>query len=444
MEIDPEEANGFLSMSQNFSALTLRTCNEIASYLFEPIQKINSNEYPLELEGVITIRKMLSARSPPCREVVEANILPSLLEMSCTRPEKFTHEVSWMICNIAAGDSNCVKYLLRINVLDFLNRHFNLASSEMKDQIFWTLGNIAADGKQCQSAIFLSPIFHKVLKHIETLTKPADKNLVWAVSNLSHITPDPEFPYTPLLENFFIKTLIESTNQEILIDACWGLFYITESSKFASIYTNKILKRIIELMTHFCISLSYSSTRIIGNIVMKTKHSWVVLKELGIVDVICALLDHNMKNVKKEALGILSNLCSEGSDVVSFVRSKGVYEKLLGKLACEEQDIKCEIIWTIANSVHCALTDDVNYIFDIGWVDAQLNVFGCISQPGVRKVLVYGLYLIFSKMKRPLEYAHLRKLKNCEGFPENNDEVLQYFDKLISMYGEDEDCCADN
>lgn len=444
MEIDPEEANGFLSMSQNFSALTLRTCNEIASYLFEPIQKINSNEYPLELEGVITIRKMLSARSPPCREVVEANILPSLLEMSCTRPEKFIHEVSWMICNIAAGDSNCVKYLLRINVLDFLNRHFNLASSEMKDQIFWTLGNIAADGKQCQSAIFLSPIFHKVLKHIETLTKPADKNLVWAVSNLSHITPDPEFPYTPLLENFFIKTLIESTNQEILIDACWGLFYITESSKFASIYTNKILKRIIELMTHFCISLSYSSTRIIGNIVMKTKHSWVVLKELGIVDVICALLDHNMKNVKKEALGILSNLCSEGSDVVSFVRSKGVYEKLLGKLACEEQDIKCEIIWTIANSVHCALTDDVNYIFDIGWVDAQLNVFGCISQPGVRKVLVYGLYLIFSKMKRPLEYAHLRKLKNCEGFPENNDEVLQYFDKLISMYGEDEDCCADN
>ena len=98
----------------------------ISESLQSAIQKVLSNIPDLEIEGIKEIRlESCKFNDPPIESTINSSILPILMQKTFEHDETFAFEVTWVLCNIACGDSSHCKYLLSINVLEFFEKIFD-------------------------------------------------------------------------------------------------------------------------------------------------------------------------------------------------------------------------------------------------------------------------------------------------------------------------------
>ncbi|OMJ82366.1 hypothetical protein SteCoe_16967 [Stentor coeruleus] len=444
MEIDnQEDAAACNAIEENLSALSLNPINNVPEILIGPFQLLFSNQYYSELEGVRAIRKLLSIESnPPINQVISSGVAPTLIQMSYTRPHEFAFEVCWTLCNIGSGDSASTEYLISINSLTFFEKIFDYdpSSYELRDQIVWAIGNIAGDCSKYRDIVSSSKIYEKILLYAQILPinlSAKQANLAWTLSNLVRGKPHAKVEVASTVEKYFILMLLQSNDDKVLIDVCWGLSYTSE------IVNNKILsnpavgQKIIDLMKHANFSIALPSCRALGNMISNYANSWEYLKDFNICQVLRIGLKSQKRTFRKESAWILSNLCAESSEVITAMVENQIYEFLTEIYkGGEENVVMNEIVWVIGNSANSAKSEQMKSIYKSGAVLVIIEYLKVADTDKVKAVILEALIEIVKKLSEDFSEEYYNLIVDAEDICNGNSRTVELYDKLIQKLEE--------
>lgn len=363
------------------------------SQLPTTVAQLSSQNHEERFQAVVVLRKLLSIeRNPPIDAVIKAGAIPPLITVLLQDPESNNQfEAAWALTNVASGTSEQTQILLRHKGAEaFINKVADANTSNLvKEQSIWALGNIAGDSHLCRDHLLQLGAMELLLKETgENIPPSLRRNVVWSISNLCRGKPAPPFefilPAVPVLAN-----LLNSSDPNVITDACWALSYISDGDderKINSILQAGVCQTAVRLLNHQTSAVQTPALRVIGNIVTGDEIQTQVAISSGCLPALKLMLDtHNKKSIKREVCWTLSNITAGNRAQIQAVLDASIVDSLIFHMKNSEFDVRKEAAWAIANATSSGTSSQI----------AQLVAKGCIeplselvTAPDVRVVAV--------------------------------------------------------
>ncbi len=205
-----------------------------------------------------------------------------------------------------------MQVLLEKGTVEILINLLNSNSEEVMEQAIWGLGNIAGENYKVRDLV----ISHGAVAPIAGVldkAKPGSslvRNASWALSNFCRGRPPPDFNKIKRAIPSLAKVLIENDNEDVLIDVCWAMSYLSDGgeNRIPVILSTNVLPRIIQLLNHHAIAIAVPCLRTIGNIVTGDDQQTQYAIDNGALQALNNIIYHKKKTVRKEVCWTLSNI----------------------------------------------------------------------------------------------------------------------------------------
>lgn len=177
------------------------------------------------------------------------------------------------------------------------------------------------------------------------------RNASWALSNLVRGRPIPDFNKVKRAVPSLCKVLMENDHEDILIDVCWALSYISDGGecKVPSLISTNIFPRIIQLVTHHNVAISVPCLRTIGNVVTGNDEETQYAIDCGALIALNHLIYNKKKSIRKEVCWTLSNITAGNEKQIQCCIDLGIIDKLIYILTNDDIEIKKEAVWAVSN-----------------------------------------------------------------------------------------------
>eukprot|EP00475_Leptophrys_vorax_P033887 TRINITY_DN539_c0_g1_i1.p1 TRINITY_DN539_c0_g1~~TRINITY_DN539_c0_g1_i1.p1 ORF type:complete len:534 (-),score=177.11 TRINITY_DN539_c0_g1_i1:116-1717(-) len=443
---------------------------QVDVYLMERLKQIpvwvqgcHSGDTAVELECTRQFRKLLSIeRSPPIAQVIDSGIIPKFVEF-LTRKENpnLMFEAAWALTNIASGTSNDTKVVIHSGAVPLLIELLADKWEDVREQAVWALGNIAGDSPSSRDMLLEMGIMGPLLSVCDPSCKITTlRNATWALSNLCRGKPQPEFdqiaPALPVLCN-----LLQMRDDEILIDACWALSYISDDNdsdnqKIGQVVKSGVVRRLVELLYHKSHSVKTPALRTIGNIVTGDDLQTQVVINCGGLPALASLLQADKKGIRKEACWTISNITAGNKEQIEMVVSANIFPLLIDLLRSGDFDVQKEAAWAVSNATSGGTAQQISYLVsqacipplcdmtvceDVKIVQICLEALENILKVGKQQALVQGTGVnLFAQFVE--ECGGVDKLEQLQHH-ENLDVYRKVADILRKFFDADEQGEAD-
>jgi hypothetical protein len=129
----------------------------------------------------------------------------------------------------------------------------NSPEADVREQAVWALGNIAGDSPDMRDYVLSCGALPPLLNLLSDTRKVSMvRNATWTLSNFCRgKNPQPDWnlihPALPMLAK-----LIYSLDDEVLIDACWAISYLSDGAneKIQAVIEAGVPRRLVELLMH--------------------------------------------------------------------------------------------------------------------------------------------------------------------------------------------------
>ena len=109
------------------------------------------------------------------------------------------------------------------------------------------------------------------------------------------------------------------------------------------------------------------------------------------------LLEHQKKNIRKEACWTISNVTAGTSDQIERVVESGIFPKLIEMLTNAEFDIQKEAAWAVSNATSGGSTAQIIYIVQQGALPPLVNLLS-VNDTKIVTVALEGIENILKEM----------------------------------------------
>eukprot|EP00551_Chaetoceros_affinis_P007432 CAMPEP_0203681250 /NCGR_PEP_ID=MMETSP0090-20130426/42239_1 /ASSEMBLY_ACC=CAM_ASM_001088 /TAXON_ID=426623 /ORGANISM="Chaetoceros affinis, Strain CCMP159" /LENGTH=444 /DNA_ID=CAMNT_0050549675 /DNA_START=48 /DNA_END=1382 /DNA_ORIENTATION=- len=189
-----------------------------------------------------------------------------------------------------------------------------------------------------------------------------------------------------------MKRLLNSTDHEILNYTCWSLSHLCDgpASHISAVVTSTnpkdppcgLVPRLVELLHHENWRVTKPALRTIGNIVCAeyddesgdksstpTDFTEVIL-ECDAVPRLKRLIDHNNREIQKEACWTLSNIAAGTVDQIQAVIDSGAIPPLVQLVNDKktDQEVRSEACWVVLNATSCGSDQQISILVSEGCV----------------------------------------------------------------------------
>ncbi|MCL7035057.1 hypothetical protein MKW94_003590, partial [Papaver nudicaule] len=295
----------------------------------------------------------------------------------------------------------------------------------------WALGNVAGDSPKCRDLVL----------GYDALIPLLNQNATWTLSNFCRGKPQPSFERS-------LKRLINSTDEEVLTDACWALSYLSDG-------TNDKIQAVIEIF--FCSHpsptvLIPALLRTVGNIVTGDDLQTQLMFMFSFGLCLCfpclvnLLTQSYKKSIKKEACWTVSNITAGNVDQIQLLIS------LVHLLQHAEFDIKKEAAWAISNATSGGSHEQLKYCVAQGCIRPLCDLLTCadarivtVCLEGLENILKVGEaektmgntdgVNLYAQMID--EEEGLEKIENLQSH--DNTEIYEKAVKILETYWLEED-----
>lgn len=256
--------------------------------------------------------------------------------------------------------------------------------------------------------------------------------------------------------------LVYSLDDEVLIDACWAISYLSDGSndKIQAVIEAGIPRRLVELLMHASTSVQTPALRSVGNIVTGDDVQTQVIINCGALPCLLSLLSSNKDGIRKEACWTISNITAGNSAQIQAVIDANIIPPLIHLLSNGDLKTRKEACWAISNATSGGLQkpDQIRYLVQQGCIKPLCDLLACpdnkiiqVALDGLENILKVGdldkqaagegpesinRYALFIE-----ECGGMEKIHECQ--TNANEEIYMKAYNIIEKYFSDEDEAAD-
>jgi len=416
----------------------------------------------LNLAATRGIRKLLSAeQDPPVMQVIEAGVLPRLVQLLGAPDTTVQFEAAWALTNVASTEHTEV--VVQYGAVPPLALLLENVNADVREQAAWCLGNIAGDSPSLRDAVLSTGALNSLLKNIFVAATPDKdgsyapgsksmlRNATWALSNFCRGKPQPELSLVAAAIPVLVR-LLSNPDKEVLMDACWALSYLSDGNDErigAVVHTNAV-PSLVALLRHDSSSVITPALRTVGNIVSGSDTQTQTVIDQGGLQALLPLLDNPKKTIRKETCWALSNIAAGNKNQISILcHAPSVLSRVMGQLANGEWDVKKEAAWVVSNVATGGSFQDVQLLINAGCIAPLCDLLEVADA----KIVLVGLDAIEAILKHGgegenNEYANmvdeaggLDKIENLQ--EHENEDIYHKSIHLIEQYfgsEEEEEC----
>lgn len=258
-----------------------------------------------------------------------------------------------------------------------------------------------------------------------------------------------------------LAKLVYSLDDEVLIDACWAISYLSDGSndKIQAVIEAGIPRRLVELLMHASTSVQTPALRSVGNIVTGDDVQTQVIINCGALPALLSLLSSTKDGIRKEACWTISNITAGNSTQIQSVIDANIIPPLIHLLQNGDFKTRKEACWAISNATSGGLQKpaQIRYLVQCGCIKPLCDLLACpdnkiiqVALDGLENILKVGEMDKESGSDNPVnqyalfieEVGGMEKIHDCQN--NANEEIYMKAYNIIEKYFSDEEGDAED
>lgn len=252
-----------------------------------------------------------------------------------------------------------------------------------------------------------------------------------------------------------LAKLINSTDEEVLIDTCWAISYLSDgpNERIQAVIESGLCSRLVELLGHPATTVQTPALRSVGNIVTGDDSQTQMVLNCGALGALLHLLSSPKEPIRKETCWTISNITAGNTNQIQAIIDSGIVGPLIQVLITGDVKTKKEACWAICNATSGGLNkpDQIKYLVSQGCIKPLCDILSSmdnkimlVALDGLDNILKVGDMEKSNTMDGLNPYALL--IEECGGVEyihalqhHENLEIYKKAYQLIDKYFSDGD-----